>query len=108
MIVKYNKIAVPTDDGETISENFGTSRAYMVFTTDGSGITEKELRWNLLSEALTSKDGRFYNLCDCNSIIINEDGQCSKCTYRITLEKDMIKTHKKLLSEVLSEFIEQA
>ncbi len=38
------KIAVVTDDGQTISQHFGRAPHYLVFTVDNNQITGKELR----------------------------------------------------------------
>jgi predicted Fe-Mo cluster-binding NifX family protein len=38
------KIAIPTDDGETISRHFGQARAFLIVTLDNGEIIEQELR----------------------------------------------------------------
>jgi len=40
------KIAVPSNDGSTISAHFGRSLGFLVFTTNNGGITHKEYRPN--------------------------------------------------------------
>ena len=69
---KTMKVAIPTDDGLIIGEQCRCSRAFLVATVKSGKIVHKELRWNLLSEILTSEDGLFYNLCDCDVVIVDQ------------------------------------
>lgn len=66
------KIAIPTDDGLIVGLQCRCSRAFLVATVKSGKIVRRELRWNLLSEILTSEDGLFYNLCDCDVVIVNQ------------------------------------
>jgi predicted Fe-Mo cluster-binding NifX family protein len=68
------KIAIPTDDGLIIRQQFRGSRGFIVATILEGKIHRQELRWNLLSEILTSEHGYFYNLIDCDVVIVNEIG----------------------------------
>ncbi len=72
MGTKTMKIAIPTDDGLIIMPQCRCSRGFQVATVKSGKIINQELRWNLLSEILTSEDGLFYNLCDCDVVIVNE------------------------------------
>jgi len=38
------KIAVPTDDGETISRHFGQAKFFKVYTLENNQVTDSELR----------------------------------------------------------------
>jgi predicted Fe-Mo cluster-binding NifX family protein len=75
---KMTKIAIPTDDGVIIRQKFRGSRAFAVATVTAGKIVQEELRWNLLSEVLTSGHGFFYNLCDCDVLIGKEAGSTHK------------------------------
>ncbi len=66
------KIAIPTDDGVNIEPTCCTSRAFLIATIASGRIIHQELRWNLLSEIITSGFGYFYNLIDCNILIVRE------------------------------------
>ena len=46
----------------------------MVATVNSGKIIHREMRWNLLSEMITSEDGYFYNLADCEVVIVKEIG----------------------------------
>ena len=41
------RIAVPTNDGTTLSEHFGRSAAFLVFEVEGGQIKSQEMRANL-------------------------------------------------------------
>jgi predicted Fe-Mo cluster-binding NifX family protein len=78
------KIAIPTDDGLIVNEKFKGARGFMVATIESEKIIHQEIRWNLLSQIMTSEHGSLYNLCDCDAVIVNQIGQC-QCK---TLEAD--------------------
>jgi predicted Fe-Mo cluster-binding NifX family protein len=71
---KRMKIAIPTDDGLIVRTRFSSSRGFMVATVKSGKIIHQEMRWNLLSEMMTSEDGYFYNLADCDIVIVKEVG----------------------------------
>lgn len=68
------KIAIPTDDGLMIRPTFSKSKGYVVATVKDRDIIHREIRWNLLSEIITSPDGIYYNLHDCHVVLVNEIG----------------------------------
>lgn len=83
------------------------SRAFLVTTIEEGKIINQELRWNLLSEKLTSKYGTYYNLFDCNMVIINDIDQCQermlkdkKITIIITKESLITKVFKDYLTNI--------
>jgi predicted Fe-Mo cluster-binding NifX family protein len=94
------KIAVPTDDGINIHHEFSSSRAFLVITVNSGIINEQEIRWNYLSEMLTSKSGTFYNLFDCDAVIVNSIS-CYHRSYLTLSEKKVIETEVKLISGIL-------
>jgi len=67
-------IAIPTDDGQIVRTRFSSSRAFLVVKVKSGKIIHQEMRWNLLSQMMTSEDGYFYNLADCNVVIVKDVG----------------------------------
>ncbi|MCX6245629.1 MAG: hypothetical protein NTU98_13125 [Bacteroidetes bacterium] len=65
------KIAIPTDDGSIVKSRFCRSRGFVVATVEKGEIVHSEMRWNLLSEMMTSTAGSSYNLHDCNVLLVN-------------------------------------
>jgi|GEM_PF-1636604 len=94
------KIALPTDDGLIIGKDFGYSRAFLVVTFEYGEITGTELRWNYFSEMLTSEHGFLYNLCDCETVVVNQIGNCH-CSKLRQQGKKFIRTEEKLISDIL-------
>jgi predicted Fe-Mo cluster-binding NifX family protein len=74
---KLIKIAVPTNDGLQVKQPCGRARAFLVATVVSGSIIHQELRWNLLSEWLTSKSGYYYNIQDCDVMIVMTTGNAS-------------------------------
>lgn len=97
------KLAIPTSDGLTISHDFRQSRGFLICTLEQGKITSKELRWNLLSEILTSPDGFLYNLADCDLIVVV--GICKYLETRLTEErKKIIRTEESNISTLLLQY----
>ena len=88
MVEKIRKIAIPTDDGRILGEKFRGARGFLVATIESGNIVHQELRWNLLSEMINSGLGAYYNLFDCDAVIVNEIGQC--LFQRLKTEKKII------------------
>jgi hypothetical protein len=65
------KIAIPTDDGMIIKSWLFRSRGFVVATVEKGEIVDREMRWNLLSEMMTSAEGTYYNLHDCHVLLVN-------------------------------------
>lgn len=66
------KIAIPTQDGIMIAPYLGRPKGFLVLTIELGEIVNEEIRWNILSDILTSEDGYMYNLKDCSVIIAQE------------------------------------
>jgi predicted Fe-Mo cluster-binding NifX family protein len=80
---KQMKIAIPTDDGLIVRSGFSSSRGFMVATVNSDMIIQQEMRWNLLSEMITSRFGYFYNLNDCDVIIVREVEDSHKKIFKL-------------------------
>jgi predicted Fe-Mo cluster-binding NifX family protein len=104
MTANKMKIAVPTDDGVLITNQFKGSRAFLVSTVKEGKITRQELRWNLLSEMMTSKHGYFYNLCDCNTVLVSNIGEGHTALLEAR-KMVVLRTDKTLISEILSSYL---
>jgi len=76
-MTKRMKIAIPTDDGVIMKPVICRSRGFVVVTIEDGNIIQQELRWNLLSEIMTSHDGIYYNLHDCDRVLTNGLGVSS-------------------------------
>jgi hypothetical protein len=68
------KIAIPTNDGLTISPDFGQAKGYLVLTLQLGEIVEEEMRWNRLSDILCSDDGLLHPINDCQVALVNDIG----------------------------------
>ncbi|MDP1623533.1 MAG: hypothetical protein Q8M08_14470 [Bacteroidales bacterium] len=65
------KMAIPTNDGLTISSDFGQARGFLVLTIELGEIIQEEMRWNKLSDILCSPDGLLYPITDCQVVMVN-------------------------------------
>jgi len=101
---KRMKIAIPTDDGLIVRQQFRGSRGFLVATIKSGKIVHQELRWNLLSEMIISEYGSLYNLCDCDAIIVKEIGQC-QCQRLKAEKKDIIQTIETRINKIFGEYL---
>ena len=102
--IKMMKIAIPTDDGRAVSTQFLGSRGFLVVTIESGKIIHKEIRWNLISEMMTSEHGSLYNLCDCAVVIVNEIGNCH-CKRIEAEKKEIIRTAETNINKVFGEYL---
>ena len=98
------KIAVPTDDGFIIGSQIRYFRGYFVATVMACKIVEEELRWNLLSEILTSEHGFYYNLADCDAVILNK-GNTGLGALLAAKGKEIIYTEETLISQAVTNYL---
>jgi len=105
MVEKIRKIAIPTDDGRILGEKFRGARGFLVATIESGNIVHQELRWNLLSEMINSGLGAYYNLFDCDAVIVNEIGKC--LSQRLEAEKKIIiRTIETDIPQILIQYLE--
>lgn len=103
---KKIKIALPTDDGLAIVRQFGYPKGFLVATVLCGKIVRQEMRRNLLSEILTSEHGMYYNLCDCQVVIVNEIGNCNRI-YLQSKKKEVFLTKETMISNALIMYLEK-
>ncbi len=101
------KIAIPSDDGILVGQQFKSSRAFVVATVDDGKILRQELRWNLISEIMTSPHGYYYNLADCNTIIVNEIGE-GHTRLLGSINKEVIQTEETLVNNAFLIYLRKA
>ena len=99
------KIAIPTDDGSIVRSRFSSSRGFLVATVKSGKIIHQEMRWNLLSEFLTSEHGFFYNLVDCDVVIVNEIGSGHRELFK-TRRKEIIHTDQTEISKAFLDYLD--
>ena len=104
-MAKKIKIAIPTDDEATISPYFGGSRGFIVLTINDSGIIRTEMRWNRFSDILTSKHGNYYNIYDCQAVLVNVIGSCH-CQRLDNAKKEVIRTDEILITKAVFGYLE--
>jgi len=98
------KIAIPTDDGLMVNQQFKGSRGFIVATILEGKIVHQELRWNLLSEILTSEHGSFYNLDDCDVVIVNEIGPRQRELLQV-IKKKIVQTNQTEIPKALLDYV---
>ena len=69
---KEMKIAIPTDDGFTINQQFTPAKGFLVSTIQFGEIVEQEKRWNPDGEILPDEKQSYKHLADCDKLIVRE------------------------------------
>ena len=98
------KIAIPTDDELTVRARFSSSRGFLVVTAKSGKIVHEEMRWNLLSEMMTSMHGYFYNLTDCDAVIVKEIGDRHQ-ELLLSMKKNVARTRQTEIHKAIQEYL---
>ena len=98
------KIAIATDDGFTINQQFAPSRGFLVSTIQFGEIIEQEMRWNLQNDMTDSTNVPFQNIVDCDRIIVREVGFNQINNLQLQ-KKDVIRTEETIITKVLMQYL---
>lgn len=99
------KIAIPTNDGLTLSADFGQAKGFLILTSELGEITGEELKWNRLSDTLCSSDGFLTPILDCDAVIVREIGPTNK---RLVEEQniEIIRTSESIITNAWVHYLE--
>ncbi len=98
------KIAIPTEDGLTVNQNFKPAKGFLVSTIQLGEVVQQEMRWNLYNDIMTSEDGYYNNLVDCDKVIVKEI-DCNQSDYLQLKKKEVIKTRETIITKVLIQYL---
>ena len=99
------KIAIPTENGLTVNQNFAPVKGFLVSTFQLGQIVEQEMRWNSPSTTMTIEDEVYKNLDDCEKVIVrNIDNKQSQ--YLQMHNKEVIKTEETIITKVLLNYLQ--
>ena len=99
------KIAIPTDDGLIVRQHFKGSRGFVVATVKSGMIVHQEMRWNFLSEIMTSEYGFFYNLVDCDLVMVNEIGNGQRELLKV-IKKEIVQTEQTDITQAFIDYLD--
>jgi hypothetical protein len=99
------KIAIPTNDGEHVTSYLRTPRGFMIATVNDASEPVYEMRWNLLSEILTSGWDGMYRLGDCDAVM-TIDIQERYSIRLIAADKKVISTSQSTIEDAINEYLE--
>ncbi len=99
------KIAIPTEDGLTISQNFATAKEYLVSTIKLGEIVFQEVRLNPPGEIRASLERNYHGIEDCEKVIVREIDP-KEMVYLKNHEKEIIKTREANITAALIKFLD--
>jgi hypothetical protein len=99
------KIAIPTNDGLTLTPDFGQARGFLILTTELGEITREEMRWNKLSDILCSPDGLLTPICDCQTVLVNEIGTALSGLVA-GQQMEIVRTHESIITNAYVHYLE--
>ena len=99
------KIAIPTDDGFMINQQFTTAKGFLVSTIQFGEVVEQEMRWNLNNEIPTSEDESYKTLVDCDKVIVREI-EFNQSNFLQLQKKEVIKTEETIVTKVLMQYLQ--
>jgi predicted Fe-Mo cluster-binding NifX family protein len=98
------RIAIPTKDGLTINEHLSPAKGFLILTIQLGEVVQQEMRWNLQNEMITSDEGTYYNLADCEKVIVRELS-FDQLKYLQSHNKEVIKTEETIITKVLMQYL---
>ncbi len=99
------KIAIPTNDGLTLSSTFGQARGFLILSVELGEIIQEEMRWNKLSDILCSPDGLLDPIKDCEVIMTKNVGP-SMTKHIAAQNKEIILTGETFITNAYVHFLE--
>jgi len=98
------KIAIPTDDGLIVAQQFSSARGFLVLTIQLGEIVQQEMRWNSSHDIFTANNAYYSNLMDCDSVIVHGRGSNSRI-YLQSLQKEIIDTDETIITKALIKYL---
>jgi predicted Fe-Mo cluster-binding NifX family protein len=99
------KIAIPTDDGLNISQNFATAKEYLVSTIKLGEIVLQEMRMNPSGELMSFGERNYNRIEDCEKVMVREIDP-EQMVYLKNHRKDIIKTREANITAALIKFLD--
>jgi hypothetical protein len=99
------KIAIPTNDGLTLSPDFGQTKGFLILTIELGEIIKEEMRWNKLSDILCSPEGYLTPINDCGVVMVNNIGPVFRGLL-IGKEKEIVFTSETIITNAYVHFLE--
>ena len=99
------KIAIPTNDGLTVSSEFGHAKGFLVMSLELGEIIQEEMRWNKLSDIICSSDGIFSIISDCQAVMVENMGP-SFLKIAARHNKEIIRTHEPIITNAYIHYLE--
>ena len=99
------KIAIPTDDGFTINQQFTPAKGFLVSTIQFAEVVEQEMRWNPENEMIPSKNEPYQNIFDCEKVIVREI-DFNQTSFLQLHKIDIIKTEETIVTKVLMQYLQ--
>ena len=99
------KIAIPTNDGLTISHDFGQASGFLVLTLELGELVQEEMRWNKLNGIFGSGDLKLNPISDCQSVLVND---ISPVLTKMVAgqNKEIIHTGESIITNAYIQFLE--
>ncbi|MEI7726619.1 MAG: hypothetical protein WCK09_16035 [Bacteroidota bacterium] len=99
------KMAIPTNDGLTLSPDLGQSNGFLILTLELGEITHEEMRWNKLSDIVCASDALLTNIGDCQAIMINDNSTAFNGPASIQ-KKEIIRTGESIITNAWVHYLE--
>ena len=98
------KLAIPTEDGFTISQHFSPRSRFLISTIQLGEITGQEIRTISEGERDTIEEGRYENLKDCDKIMVREidEKQMNELSGH---QKEVIRTEEDIITTALIKYM---
>ncbi|MCX6247662.1 MAG: hypothetical protein NTW10_08010 [Bacteroidetes bacterium] len=101
------KIAIPTDDGFTLSKKFSPASAYLVLTVELGEIVNQEMRRNKVTGFTISEFTTFNTIRDCSVVIVRSIGEGPSQVLKAQ-NKEIILTDESIVTSAVLHYLESS
>ena len=99
------KLAIPTNDGLSISPDFIQAKGFLILTIELGAITREEMLWNTENDNHGSLEGLPIALNDCQTVMVNDIGPVTNGLLSMQ-KKEVIRTPESIITNAYVQFMD--
>jgi predicted Fe-Mo cluster-binding NifX family protein len=98
------KLAIPTNDGLSISPDFIQAKGFLILTIELGAITREEILWNTKNDNHGSSEGIPDAISDCQVVMVNNIGHVMNDLLSVH-KKEVIRTPESIITNAYVQFM---
>jgi hypothetical protein len=99
------KIAIPTNDGLSVSPNFKQARGFLILTLELGEIIREDLKWKTNKDIPGIDGGHLNPINDCQAVMVH-DNDPAFFGVSTDIGKEIIRTRESIITNACMHFLE--